>query len=267
MLDKRITQVLVVSLPEDTERRKHISEHFEVNGIDKYQIVDGVCYKSDAVKQFYLSNRVSSYPCCFRCNKAQCECPNNIIIPQQVANWLAFKKAWVKATLHEGLTLVCEDDVYFYPGAMKCLSEGLNKVDCDTTEPILIRLAHSGLDSTISLSEITEVNITNRITMSNVAFIFNSAMAKLLLNHFTIISTTSDVFIHNWIASMTNVKAYTFEPLIATDLSFNKDHARFISRIHPKGLDEDDMKRMKTHTKRAKSKEDYEKILANWVDS
>ncbi|MDP5143076.1 hypothetical protein ORJ00_10000 [Rheinheimera baltica] len=267
MPDNRIQQVCVVSLPEDTERREHVKRHFTEIGIDNFTFSDGVAYNSQAVKQFYLSNRVKAPPNCFRCNQRSCSCPNNILIPQQVANWLAFKKAWVKAAIHEGLTMICEDDVLFYPGAMGLLSLALDKINLQTEEPLLIRMGHSGLDTQVSLLEKQEVNITQAVVMSNVAFILNQAMARLLLSRFVAIETTSDIFIHNWAAKFERVNAYTIEPLLATDLSYNKDYAKFVSRIHPKGIDETDTQKMQTHVKRANTAKEYQLLLNIWMNT
>lgn len=267
MLDNRVGQVLVVSLPEDKERRSHIQKHFAETGIRDYSYVDGIPFNSEAVKQFYLSGRVKEFPNCFRCNKPACECVNNILIPQQVANWLAFKKTWVKAAIYHGLTLVCEDDVLFYPGAMNRFSKALDQIDIHTDSPLLVRLAHSGLTDNVDLNEIDEINILDTVVMSNVAFIMNAPMARLLLANFHLIETTSDIFIHDWCAKFEGVNAYTVEPLLATDLSFNKNFARFVSRIHPKGMNEEDEKRKKTHIKRVSSPKEYQQTLQCWLDN
>jgi GR25 family glycosyltransferase involved in LPS biosynthesis len=267
MLDQRIAQVLVVSLPQDTERRQYIKKHFAELNINEYTFVNGVDHKSDAVKQLYLANRVKAFPVCFRCGKSKCQCGNNILIPQQVANWLAFKKAWVKASVNTELTLICEDDVVFYPGAMEWLTKALDKIDTSTEEPLLIRLAHSGLNSQVSLQNLEGITLTPKVVMSNVAFIINQAMATLLLSQFSHINTTSDIFIHNEIASLESVNAYTIEPLLATDLSFDKNYAKFASRIHPKGIDEEDKKRMKAHIKRVESEQEYKKVLVKWLSN
>lgn len=267
MLDKRIDQVLVVSLPEDKERRSHIQKHFAETGIRDYSYVDGISFNSEAVKQFYLSGRVKAFPNCFRCNKPACECVNNILIPQQVANWLAFKKTWVKAAIYDGLTLICEDDVLFYPGAMDWLSKALDQIDILTDSPLLVRLAHSGMSDDVDLNLLSDININDKVAMSNVAFIMNAPMARLLLANFNLIETTSDIFIHDWCAKLEGVKAFTLEPLLATDLSFNKNFARFVSRIHPKGMNEEDKKRMETHIKRVGSAKEYQQILQRWLES
>lgn len=265
MLDNRIGQVLVVSLPEDKERRSHIQKHFAEIGIHDYSYVDGISFDSEAVKQFYLSGRVKAFPNCFRCNKPACECANNILIPQQVANWLAFKKTWVKASIHDGLTLICEDDVLFYPSAMQWLSKALDKIDLNDDSPLLIRLSHSGMSDDVDLNSLSEINLSSKVVMSNVASVMNAQMAKLLLNNFNEITTTSDIFIHDWSAKLERVRAYTLEPLLATDLSFNKNFARFVSRIHPKGVNEQDQKRMDAHIKRVTSEKDYQQTVRNWL--
>ncbi|WOD06181.1 glycosyltransferase family 25 protein [Marinomonas sp. GJ51-6] len=267
MLDHRIGQVLVVSLPDDTARRGYINKHFSELGISDYQFIDGVSHSSNAVKQYYLSNKVFAYPGCFRCQKNSCKCKNNILIPQQVANWLAFKKVWEKAATHDGLTLVCEDDVLFYPGAMKWLTKALDKVTLSNESPFIIRLAHSGMDATTDLIDIDDVQLSDKVAMSNAAFVLNAEMAKFLINKLDVIETTSDIFIHRWCAGLDEVRSYTTEPLLATDLSFNKEFARFASRIHPKGINKLDEERMNTHIKRVESIEQYQAVLKQWLNS
>jgi GR25 family glycosyltransferase involved in LPS biosynthesis len=267
MLSSEINQVVVVSLPDDKERRAHIRQHFSEIGINHFQFIDGVDYQSDAVKQFYVNGRVKSFPNCFRCNQPLCECANNVFIPQQIANWLVFEKVWANVAKYKGLSLVCEDDVWFYPGAMNLLSQALREIETSTEKPLLIRLAHSGLASDISLKKVTTTRLTNKVVMSNVAFIMNAAMATYLLSNFNSIETTSDIFIHSQMANKGEVIAYTVEPLLATDLSFNKSYAKFISRIHPKGLNEEDTIRMQSHIKRVDSTAQYHRVLEQWLNS
>ena len=140
MLNKYIAQVLVLSLADDVDRREHINAHFQHNGIDNYQFVDAIPHNSALVIAAYKKGIVKTYPSCFRCGEATCECANNILIPHQVANWLSFKRIWEMVAEASRPVLVCEDDVFFYKGGLNKLEsifEGflLNK----THLPVLIR--------------------------------------------------------------------------------------------------------------------------------
>jgi hypothetical protein len=100
--------------------------------------------------------------------------------------------------------------------------------------------------------------------MSNAAYIVNGAMAQRLVRAVDTITHTSDVWLHRTMAAGDDVEAFTLEPLLATDLSYNKDHARFASRIHPKGIDPADCARMAAHRKRVDNDAEYAEVRASW---
>jgi len=57
----------------------------------------------------------------------------------------------------------------------------------------------------------------------------------------------------------------TVSPLVATDLSYNPEFARFASGIHPKGISDADKLAQSKHIMRAESRDHYEALLARWV--
>lgn len=266
MIREKLAEVLVVSLDSDTERKQHVQQHFNECGLTDYRFVQAVPANSALVYAMYAKGRVKSFPECFRCFQPACECANNILIPQQVANWLSFKKVWEIVADAKGPVLVCEDDVYFYKNGLNLLENALEEL-LDNNAPQLIRLGHSGLTTETDLSGHTKLEISNDVVMSNVAHIINSAMARLLLTKFDYIDTTSDIWLHNWLAKYPGVKAHTVKPLIATDLSFNKAFAQFRSQIHPKGIDADDEERARQHIKRVDSSTEYSTWLAKLLGS
>jgi len=263
MLNKIISKVLVLSLPYDVRRKEHIINHFRTHGITEYEFVDAISHYSPLVKDMYLSGRVKTYPSCFRCGLDSCNCENNAIIPQQVANWLSFKKVWELVASADGPILVCEDDVFFYPKGIILLNRWIDNNFVSTEEsPELIRLAHSGLSTDVSLHSLESLDITDNQVMSNAAHIITPVLAQKMLAMFDRIETTSDIWIHKTVPELTGVKATTLAPLIATELSFNKLYAKFPSNIHPKGIDKEDEKRRMEHRMRFASSEDYE----SWFD-
>ncbi|MEP7704329.1 FkbM family methyltransferase [Paraglaciecola sp. 25GB23A] len=268
MLDNYVEKTLVLSLFDDEMRRAHIKEHFEQNGIKNYHFVDAIPHGSPLVTATYKKGVVKSFPSCFRCGKSACQCGNNIIIPHQVANWLSFKRIWEIVAEATGPVLVCEDDVFFYSGGLKKLELLLDDLLLDKLHlPLLIRLGHSGLSTGINLENDANLELGINVVMSNVAHIMTPIFAQLLLEKFERIETTSDIWIHSWIANKPGVLAYTVAPLIATDLSFNKEFARFRSRIHPKGIDAEDIISAENHTKRVDSEQAYKEYLASVLGS
>jgi GR25 family glycosyltransferase involved in LPS biosynthesis len=266
LLDPIIKQTFVVSLEQDIERRNHVKQHFSQIGINNYGFVDAVPSDDLTVKKMFLDGRVATYPNCFRCYQVQCECGNNIIIPQQVANWLSFVKTWGKVAKSDGWSLICEDDVLFFDSSIPLLNQFLTEyLPAYEHKPTLIKLAHSGLDTNVSLSHLTSLFSNNRTVMSNVAHVMNSEMAQRLLESFDCIDTTSDIWVHKTMAEVEDINDLTVEPLIATDLSFNKDFARFQSRIHPKGIDAADLERVNQHIKKVDSESSYFSVLESWL--
>lgn len=265
-LNDIVSQVLVLSLPDDTERRVHIKNHFIQQGLADYRLIDAIPNSSALVKATYKKGIVKTYPNCFRCEKSNCECSNNILIPHQVANWLSFKKIWEIVADASGPVLVCEDDVLFYEGGLeKAASVISNILNSKPNLPILIRLGHSGLSTEVKLPSEAKLELTSKVVMSNVAHIMTPAFAQHLLEQFDLIETTSDIWVHDWMSRQSDVFSYTVEPLIATDLSFNKDYALFRSRIHPKGIDADDEIRATQHIKKVDSLPRYMEVLESWL--
>jgi len=258
-----IVETLVVTLRDDVARRQHITAHFHDAGLQRYGFWPAVAHTDPAVVQMYRSGRVVAFPPCFRCARELCTCANNVLIPQQVANWLSFLNLWRSLPDDaDRYYLVCEDDVSFHANALDNLTDFMR--DFRRAKPfVLIRLAHSGERPDAVLPRARPA-VSNRVVMSNAAYILNGAMAAHLVRSFDAITTTSDEWLHRTAAQHSDVQALTLEPLLATDLSYNKDHARFVSRIHPKGIDEADVKRQAAHRKRANSVAEYRELLTQW---
>lgn len=252
----------VVSLRDDVQRRHHIVEHFAAIGLERYRFWPAVRHDDPRVAVAFRDGTVKRWPPCFRCGKPACDCRNNVLIPPQVANWLSFVTLWRSlpddpAAFH----LICEDDVHFRHGALDRLEAFLSSYT-PRSPRVLIRLAQSGEDPGPVVDQALER--TQRVAMSNAAYIVNGAMAAFLARAFCRIEHTSDVWLHAVVAADPTIDAFTLEPLVATDLSYNRDFARFKSRIHPKGIDESDRARQATHRMRATSDAEYAELLASW---
>jgi GR25 family glycosyltransferase involved in LPS biosynthesis len=258
-----IPETIVLSLQTDDTRRRHIRKHFSEIGLTNFRFADAIPADSPLVASWYATGKVNIYPPCFRCGKSQCSCPNNILNPSQVANFLSFARIWaVLPKEPQRLFLICEDDVLFFPGAIDRLSDFLSGF-VPTGKPLLLRLSESGLP--------TEQTVKSRLRsshdkiMSNPAYIVNGAMADLLSQRFDEIDTTSDIWLHRHIASDPWVEALSLEPRLTTDLSYNAAHARFPSNIHPKGIDEADRQRQVRHIKRVDTPSQYDQLRQQWA--
>jgi len=161
--------------------------------------------------------------------------------------------------------LICEDDVSFRKGTNQVLRSFLTTfAQCEKN--VLVRMAASGQNPG---GEVTAENYTlsDRVVMSNAAYILNGHMARTLLDAFDRIETTSDIWLHRDVAGRSDVQSLTIEPLLATDLSFNQEFAQFASRIHPKGIDDRDLIRQKSHIKRVADADQYERVRKSWFQS
>lgn len=263
---KKLKRILVVSLDEDVARQAHIRSHLPAIGLDNFEFVRAINHRAPSVQALFNQGRVHAYPNCFRCGQPSCACINNILVPQQVANWLSFIKVWEMCSADpDDLFLICEDDVSFREGANLVLECFLRTFE-QSEKNVLVRLAASGQDPGGAVS-VRNFGLSNRVVMSNAAYLLNGHMAQTLLDAFGRVETTSDIWLHRDMAGRTDVQSLTIEPLLATDLSFNREFAQFASRIHPKGIDAEDQIRQESHIKRVADADEYERVRARWFQS
>jgi GR25 family glycosyltransferase involved in LPS biosynthesis len=106
--------ILCLSLKESMERRQHIESEFAAVGIKKYKIIDAINQNDPKVFEMYKNGLVKKFPPCFRCGKNECNCDNNVLIPQQVANFLSHRKIWGYILEKDfKWALIVEDDIKF----------------------------------------------------------------------------------------------------------------------------------------------------------
>lgn len=258
-----LSGALVLSLAEDHERRSHINEHFSDIGITSYSFVEAIPWTDPIVAEAYDNGQVPAYPPCFRCGKNECDCPNNVLIPQQIANWLSFQAIWRRvAHATDQYFLICEDDVAFHTNGLELLNDMLASF-VPEQEQVLIRLANSGEEPFRDLSG-QNWSIGDTQVMSNAAHILNGALAARLLREAPRFLTTSDIWLHHHMAQHDDIQMLTLEPLLATDLSYNRKYARFRSQIHPKGIDAEDERRQGQHVKRIETAQAYAALKREW---
>ncbi len=258
-----IAHTFVLSLAIDTERREHIVEHFRQIGVTKYSFVEAIPYFHRSVGQVYLDEGVAPFPPCFRCGEDKCNCANNVLIPQQVANWLSFQSIWsLLPPDPRQYYLICEDDVAFHRNAIVLLNDFLENF-VPEKEQVLIRLSNSGEQPFRDLG-VNRLTSNSAPMMSNAAYILNGALAARLLQEKPLLTHTSDEWLHREIASRPDIQSVTVDPLLATDLSYNRKYAQFVSRIHPKGIDTADQARQEYHIQRVESGETYRVLRRLW---
>lgn len=264
MLSSRISDTIVLSLASDWKRREYIRGHFNSIGINNFSFFLATEHTSQAVADAYKQGKVKQFPSCFRCGKESCSCENNILIPQQVANWLSFISIWRSLKDKSGYFLICEDDVALHRNAIECLNPVIEQLPSEN-EMVLLRLVASGNEPNQTMDISQPLTLIDQPVMSNAAYIVSAPMVNYLLESLDVIEHTSDVWLHQQIATHPRVKSFTVEPLIGTDLSFNPTYAQFMSQIHPKGINDLDTHRKKQHVKRVTSITDYKQLLNSWL--
>jgi GR25 family glycosyltransferase involved in LPS biosynthesis len=234
-LSSLFDRVYVVSLASSLDRRRHIVEQFHRIGIVDYEFHDAAGHNDPIVTEYYETNRVASYPPCFRCGKADCgnaECNNNLI-PQQVAVFITYLQLWAKVATLKVRALICEDDVVFHPWWRTTLEKLRVAISAgafvfEPLTPTLIRLGWALNDEH---RESREFEISPDTRMSNPCHAITSAYATTLLRQFKTVNHTADVFQHQ-LAPVSADHAYTLFPPIAYELSCSV--GSFDSLIHPK---------------------------------
>ena len=109
---------------------------------------DAVDKNSNEVKEKMKSGYVKKFPPCFRCQKNECNCSNNVLIDSQVGNWCSFIKIMneIKENDYgpEDMIMICEDDLKFGVNATSSFNLMINLLNFDKynvklNKPILIR--------------------------------------------------------------------------------------------------------------------------------
>ncbi|TCT01667.1 hypothetical protein [Aquabacter spiritensis] len=257
-----LVETVVLSLPEAQARQAHIADHFAAVGIRSYRFHEATPAASPLVAAHYRLGKVAGFPPCFRCGRTSCQCANNILVPAQVANFLSFMQLWRSLPRDpQKLFLICEDDVLFFPGAVDRLAEFLTAFAVPQ-QPLLLRLSKAGAPTDARVDGPLSTSAQRR--MSNPAYIVNGAMAARLAHQSDSVTTTSDIWLHVIQAADPAVQARTLEPCLATELSNNKEWARFESSIHPKGINPEDQARKARHICRVDTPVEYDRLRNHW---
>lgn len=213
--------IYVINLEKCTGRKKGIIDEFRRVGINDYEFFPGVDKNSSQVTHMINSHNVIDFPACFRCKKNICSCPNNCITRPQIGNWLAFLNVWKDIVDNRyKFVIICEDDIRFAPYANRVLNKDIIKQISNLKKesaPVLIRLGWAKCNEHKFRKPILKAGHER---MANSFHCINFAMAKLLLDNFTQIYHTSDVYIHRDIPKkFSDVKAFTLLPPLTYGLS------------------------------------------------
>ena len=227
-----LERVLCINLESSVTRRKHMDAEFSRVGVLKYEFIKAFEADSPEVLDLLESDFVHKHPPCFRCGRDQCDCENKALFAPQIGNWLSHMAVWKKVrSAKGGLHLVCEDDLKFTEAFQPTLAwlDGSQFLHdkMRNGEPVLVRLGWALCDEHDIRSD---PGFTDAIRMSNPCYALNAEMAEFALNSLVRIDTTSDVYLHQRIATRSN--HYTVIPPVAYDLSWSTGQIR--SEIRPK---------------------------------
>lgn len=275
-------QIYVINLENCIERKEHIKKEFEKHSIENYQFFKASSKRSKDVSKLEkdsciaikepvtnLEKNVSlkRYPPCFRCHKDECFCENNFLVSNQLGNWISFIKIFedIVEKGHQNV-LICEDDISFYKDASLIMDnvfsdDFFKKNNLSDSDSILIRLEDRNNninpdpnDVKLIESSIKESDMTNNRElikyMSNACFYVNKNYAIDYLNNLETIDHTSDVFIHCKLPlKKKDIKTFNLSQKPSHQLS-SCSQPKFYSEIHPRGIDDYDIKRKKKHVQR-----------------
>lgn len=221
-----------ISLLKSVERREHIKKELVKFDVTDYTIIDAVDKDDALINKAYKSNLVVLFPPCFRCGQNECNCENNILLPPQVATFFSHKLVWQKiVNKKEGLYLIIEDDIkfnWYFTFLKNMMYKKISNLYTEQkNDPFLLRLGWAkNNDHSIGTIRF----IKNLSKMSNPMYAINPTMAQILLDTFSKIETTVDIYTHNVVGMQYN--NFTLLPPMAHELSYSK--GKMSSLIRPR---------------------------------
>ena len=235
---EQFDRVYCISLPRSTDRRAYITRYFLELGITNYEFFDATDKNDEIVRHYYDRGLVQTYPPCFRCGKLTCgrdDC-NNILIPPQVATFISYLNLWRKIVAEDvGRALIVEDDVKFTEYAAEAAhalvnEAALGSIGFAADRAVLLRLGWAISDE--HRSSTNPVIAQGLTRMSNPCHAITRTMAAVLLERFTRIETTVDIYQHIVVGE--TVENYTVLPPLSYELSWSV--GAVASLIHPKPI-------------------------------
>jgi len=265
-----IDKVFVINLKHDVERKKSVETQFQKRKLP-FEIIEAIGHEDSEVREIYKENRIKSFPPCFRCLKDNCDHENNFLSPKQVANFLSFKK--IMEIIKEqkiNHTMIFEDDFKFKIFHKKSFLhlEKFIKVNklLDSKKPLLVRI---GCHTIVGKKYYLKFFLLNKtsfikdsINMANPCFLINYKFAKLFLENFNRIETTSDNFIHRILVRKFDTVNYSMYPFPIKQLSYGNKNNYFKSTINP----EKDSNFQFDNINKVTSRKEYNLLLSKWIN-
>lgn len=239
ILNSFFDKIYVINLKESNDRKNHILKEFNKNKIINYEFFEATHYNDKSVSDLLNSEKVLSFPPCFRCLKNRCGCENNFLTKFQIANWLSYINLFHKILESEhNLVLICEDDIVFSKGSNFILNSLLNeetfkkyKINFDL--PLLIKMGAAYNPLTHNLND--NPKYIKNYSLSNPCFAVNKEMIKIFLYNLKIIDYHSDVYFHKKIPiHFKNLQVLVMNPFPVYELSFVDNMKKFNSLVRPK---------------------------------
>lgn len=266
-----VDKTFVINLVNDSYRKNHVIREFNKK-CDKFEFIEAISHDSNEVKSLYKTNKVMAFPPCFRCNQEKCNHVNNYLTPKQVGNFLSFKKIMeIIVNNNYSNVLIFEDDFKFTFNSKTSFNNLYKfiyqKQLLKAEFPLLIRIgSHTVVNKKYYLkllllkkSTFIENNIEN---MANPCFLINNKYARLFLEKFNFIDTTSDNFIHRKIVEENNVLNFSIYPFPVTQLSYGKKNNLFKSSITSSPVSNDF-----SSLNKVASGNEYKNLKSNWLQN
>jgi GR25 family glycosyltransferase involved in LPS biosynthesis len=231
-------KIYVINLKESIDRKNHIINEFNNMDITNYEFFEAVHFNDNIVTELLNSNKVMSFPPCFRCLKNRCGCENNFLTKYQIANWSSYIKLFNEILASEhNFVLICEDDIVFTKQSKYILNNLLNEANFQKYKinihmPLLIKMGAAYDNKTHYLHK--EPEFIKNYSLSNPCFAVNKEMIKIFLYNLKIIDYHSDIYFHKKIPlNFKNIQMFVMNPFPVYELSFVKSMKKFQSLIRP----------------------------------
>ena len=249
----------MLSLDDAQERRSRLPAHLAEYGITRFEWHDAFRPEHPEVQDLYQQGLVASFPPCFRCGQETCDCPNNVLIPAQVANFASHLDIWRRTSQSDERVLVMEDDIVLHPWATRVARKLRNRIDAgkiafQLETPMLLRL---GWAKSRGHRPYRRFRAVRKAHEANPCYAITPAFAQKLLDRFSRIDTTSDIFLHHQVADKSD--SLSIYPPMASELSWSEGSVD--SHIHPK---ENRLEFLKKH-KMDSEREEHEQRMRQHV--
>ncbi len=238
ILNDFFDKIYVINLKDSIDRKNHIINEFKRMNITEYEFFEAVHFNDNSVKNLLNSDKVLSFPPCFRCLKNRCGCENNFLTKFQIANWCSYIKLFNNILKSDdNLILICEDDIVFSKNSTFILNNllsnySMKKYNIDFNKPLLIKMGAAYDRNTHNIW--SNPTYIKNYSLSNPCFAVNKEMIKIFLYNLKVIDYHSDIYFHKKIPSFfNNIQMLVMNPFPVYELSFVNDIKKFNSLVRP----------------------------------